>query len=174
MIAYCICSCNTVNDPEPLCSSAQVEYENNEKALYDVRRNKVWGLLHFNENYTRSLANRVSEGTRVQEEDVINSLMSTWVDLSSKFHLDEIHRQDRTSRRLVWFGPISYALHILVVFLFADQYIGNFIRYDVVRSMFSFLKEALSNCGENPKIGSLPLSVSTGINLCSMIYTSGV
>lgn len=98
-----------------------VQYDDDDIALNDVRKNKVWGLLHFQNNYTKSLANRVTEGTRVSPEDVTSSLMNTWVDLS-------------------------------------NQYIGNFIRYDIVRSMFSFLRQALVNCGENPKLGALPLS----------------
>lgn len=64
-------------------SSSQVQYDDDNVALSDVRKNKVWGLLHFQGNYTRSLANRVTEGTKVSPEDVTSSLMNTWIDLSS-------------------------------------------------------------------------------------------
>lgn len=56
-------------------------------------------------------------------------------------------------------------------FWISDQYIGNFIRYDMVRSMVSFLKKALENCNENPKLGALPLSVRIELsNFCYYIY----
>lgn len=103
-----------------------VEYHNRTTALQDVRKNKVWGLLHFNENYTRALSRRVSDGLKVEPEDMDMSLLESWVDLS-------------------------------------NQYIGNFIRYDIVRSMITFIQQALNNCGENPKVGSLPLTFETPI-----------
>lgn len=103
-----------------------VQYNNHSVALNDVRKNKVWGLLYFNENYTQALSNRVSYGLKADEEDMDMSMMDSWIDLS-------------------------------------NQYIGNFIRYDIARSMVSFLQQALSNCGENPKVGALPLSFQTPI-----------
>lgn len=56
---------------------------NDTTALHDVRKNKVWGLLHFTENYTASLANRVALGLDAFPQDVSNSAIDTWVDLSS-------------------------------------------------------------------------------------------
>lgn len=65
------------------CPLIQIEYMNDTTALHDVRKNKVWGLLHFTENYTASLANRVASGLDAFPEDVTNSAVDTWVDLSS-------------------------------------------------------------------------------------------
>lgn len=35
-----------------------------------------------------------------------------------------------------------------------DQYIGSFIKYDMMRVVEPFLQEALLKCGENPRLGS--------------------
>lgn len=67
------------------CSLIQIEYMDDSTALHDVRKNKVWGLLHFTENYTASLANRVAKGLDALEGDVTNSAVDTWVDLSSNY-----------------------------------------------------------------------------------------
>lgn len=62
----------------------QIEYDDRDKALYDVRENKVWGLLSFPHNFTRSLAHKVTEGVDADNEYLAQSFIETWVDLSSK------------------------------------------------------------------------------------------
>ncbi|XKL64323.1 hypothetical protein PGB90_004409 [Kerria lacca] len=98
-----------------------IEYENITTALDDVKKNKVWGLLHFPQNYTHSLAHKVTGGIFTSIDQVANGFMNTWIDLS-------------------------------------NQYIGSFLKYDVVRSMILVLKEGLKYCGQNPQIGAIPLT----------------
>lgn len=62
----------------------QIEYTDDSTALHDVRKNKVWGLLHFAENYTASLAERVAAGLDALPPAVTNSAIDTWIDLSSR------------------------------------------------------------------------------------------
>lgn len=77
----------------------QTIYNNSESALKDVRKNEVWALLHFPNNYTRSLAEMTKLITNrhehVDTETFINGFVNSWIDLSStnmfwKTHADFI------------------------------------------------------------------------------------
>lgn len=46
-----------------------------------------------------------------------------------------------------------------MIILFPDQIIGSLMKQDFARTMQTFLSEAMSNCGQNPKIVT-PLAVS--------------
>lgn len=47
-----------------------------------------------------------------------------------------------------------FYLNVFLFFEFSDQYIGSFIKYDMMRVIEPFLQEALLVCGENPRLGS--------------------
>lgn len=61
----------------------QIEYNNTETALHDVRKNKVWALLYFPHNYTASLVERYSFGTQASASAITYSNIDAWIDLSS-------------------------------------------------------------------------------------------
>lgn len=103
-----------------------IEYTDLSLAVDHVKQNKIWALLHFKTNYTRSLAEMYSFSLYADPEDIINAFINTWIDLT-------------------------------------NQYIGNFIKYDVARLSTFLVKQAFINCGENPKLGAPPLSIEEPI-----------
>lgn len=62
----------------------QIEYTDLSLAVDHVKENKIWALLHFKNNYTRSLAEMYSFGLHADPEDIIDGFINTWIDLTSK------------------------------------------------------------------------------------------
>lgn len=49
-----------------------------------VRKGKAWGVLHFSENYTTSIMDRLELGRLTPDKEVNNSNVELWMDMSSK------------------------------------------------------------------------------------------
>lgn len=60
-----------------------MEYSNKVVAQEDIRNRMAVGLLHFSQNYTRALAQRVDEQFAVDAEVLEDSILDAWIDMSS-------------------------------------------------------------------------------------------
>lgn len=81
-------------------------YDSLDKGIDGVRRNKVWGLVHFEENYTRNLAARISDGRFADDEAVNNSLVNVYMDRSNRV-IDEIIRRNIRDSFTDFIGNVS-------------------------------------------------------------------
>ncbi|KAL1131051.1 hypothetical protein AAG570_012288 [Ranatra chinensis] len=71
-----------VNDELP--SWEIVRYDEFDEAVKAARKNHVWGVLHFSQNYTASLINRIELAIMAPSYTVQHSQLEIWLDMSSK------------------------------------------------------------------------------------------
>lgn len=63
------------------------------KALYDdlevaksaAARNEVWGVMYMSPNFSRAIEERIGDGVHTNDLVVDESIVSIWMDMSSKF-----------------------------------------------------------------------------------------
>ncbi|KAF6202471.1 hypothetical protein GE061_004872 [Apolygus lucorum] len=60
-----------------------VLYEDLNLAKKDASANRVWGVLHVSENFTRSIEERISEGISTTDVAINQSAISVWMDMSN-------------------------------------------------------------------------------------------
>lgn len=63
----------------------QIEYYDVDTAKNAVKRNKVWGLIYFSNNYTASLGERIMLKEETDEVSITLSEVNVWQDMSSKY-----------------------------------------------------------------------------------------
>lgn len=62
-----------------------VEYNNLEVARSAVWHNKVWGVIFFDQNFTKSLSERIDKRNKLDDETIEMSIMDAWIDLSNQY-----------------------------------------------------------------------------------------
>jgi len=65
----------------------QIEYDSLDEAKFAVKKNKVWGVLYFEEGYSESLGARIKMPDNLTERALNISDVNIWQDMSSKFIL---------------------------------------------------------------------------------------
>ena len=54
---------------------------------------------------------------------------------------------------------LSLNTYFSLLFLHTDKYIGSLVKLDIAQTMVALLRRMLSDCGLNPKLGSVPVQV---------------
>lgn len=65
----------------------QIEYDSLDEAKFAVKKNKVWGVLYFEEGYSESLGARIKTPENLTEKTLNISDVNIWQDMSSKYIL---------------------------------------------------------------------------------------
>lgn len=65
----------------------QIEYDSLDDAKFAVKKNKVWGVLYFEEGYSESLGARIKMPDNLTERTLNISDVNIWQDMSSKYIL---------------------------------------------------------------------------------------
>lgn len=60
-----------------------ITFDNIDVAKEAVRDGKAWGVLHFSENYTNAVIQRYEAGRTVSDDDLENSIVDIWMDMSN-------------------------------------------------------------------------------------------
>ncbi|KAL1456782.1 hypothetical protein WDU94_001483 [Cyamophila willieti] len=61
------------------------EYKSLEDARSKLWHNNIWGVIFFNENFTRALGERIDKRNRLDDETIDMSIMDSWIDLSNQY-----------------------------------------------------------------------------------------
>lgn len=64
----------------------QVEYDSLDEAKFAVKKNKVWGVLYFEEGYSESLGERIQMSENLTERTLNISDVNIWQDMSSNMN----------------------------------------------------------------------------------------
>lgn len=64
----------------------QVEYNSLDEAKYAVKKNKVWGVLYFEEGYSESLGARLQMPDNLTDRVLNISDVNIWQDMSSNIY----------------------------------------------------------------------------------------
>ncbi|XKL69122.1 hypothetical protein PGB90_006891 [Kerria lacca] len=70
-----------------------IEYNDMNKAKNAVKRNKVWGLVYFSNNYTASLAERIMLKEETDDISIAFSEVNVWQDMSNQY-ISNLLRKD--------------------------------------------------------------------------------
>lgn len=65
----------------------QIEFDSLDEAKFAVKKNKVWGVLYFEEGYSESLGGRIKMPDDLSERELNISDVNIWQDMSSKYIL---------------------------------------------------------------------------------------
>lgn len=135
----------------------QLSYHDENKALKDLRNSEVRAVLRFPRNYTKRMSEKISEGMLQNYDDAVllEGFVDVWLDNSSMvFHFTYSSQFFHVQSKMT-----SLNFH-LPTFLFSlDRLSEDFVRYDIMRSMMSFLRRAIIQCGKNPDIIGIPIVV---------------
>lgn len=64
-------------------------YPDPEAAQDAIRNGEAWGMLYFTENFTDALVARMVLGRDADDETLDQSEIRVWLDMSSKFPLNQ-------------------------------------------------------------------------------------
>lgn len=111
-----------------------------------VRRGKAWGSLVFQSNYSDSLVERTENARFTDDATVESSDLDVRLDMSSK-----CHRYEYIS------GGYNNS------YLIPDQQISTLLYRDLQFTFFDFVKDMLTDCDVNPKLGRVPVDFNPPI-----------
>ncbi|XP_017303944.1 uncharacterized protein LOC103520270, partial [Diaphorina citri] len=63
------------------------EFRSLEEARSNVWHNNIWGVIFFNQNFTKALGERIDKRNRLDDETLEMSIMDAWIDLSSEHNM---------------------------------------------------------------------------------------
>ncbi|KAI5730710.1 hypothetical protein M8J76_016648 [Diaphorina citri] len=61
------------------------EFRSLEEARSNVWHNNIWGVIFFNQNFTKALGERIDKRNRLDDETLEMSIMDAWIDLSNQY-----------------------------------------------------------------------------------------
>ncbi|XP_014245643.1 ABC transporter G family member 23-like [Cimex lectularius] len=59
------------------------EYTEVDLALKAAKQNKLWGVVHFNKNYTKAIVQRFTKRNEINDETINDSEVNVWLDMSN-------------------------------------------------------------------------------------------
>lgn len=125
----------------------QVEYNSLDEAKFAVKKNKVWGVLYFENGYSESLGSRIKMPENLTERMLNISDVNIWQDMSSK-----------TFTRFI-FLKNQKIINSYPFFNFLDQYVSNLLRRDMLSRYVLFLQSVFRDCEWPVALADIPIKV---------------
>lgn len=61
------------------------EFKSLEDARSNVWHNNIWGVIFFNQNFTKALGERIDKRNKLDDDTLEMSIMDAWIDLSNQY-----------------------------------------------------------------------------------------
>ncbi|VVC28742.1 AAA+ ATPase domain,P-loop containing nucleoside triphosphate hydrolase,ABC transporter-like,ABC-2 [Cinara cedri] len=82
-----------------------VDYDSLDEAKFAVKKNKVWGVLYFEDGYSESLGARIQEPDNLTERVLNISDVNIWQDMSNQY-VSNLLRRDMLSRYVLFLQSV--------------------------------------------------------------------
>lgn len=113
-------------------------------AINAVERGNAWGALYFTENFTDALVARIALGKITNNNDVYKAFKALFLFYILKTGRDADDETLEQSEIRVWLDM-------------SNQQIGIMLNRDMQYAYRSFAQGLLTDCGNNPKLGDVPI-----------------
>lgn len=124
----------------------QVPFQSVSDALDAVKRGKVWGVVHFAQNFTDELVVRRADGKFADKETILASRVAITLDSSSEYY------------EIVLF--LFMLFDIWCVSLITDKQISLSLKQSLIDAFEDFSKDILAACSYEPTALDIPVTVS--------------
>lgn len=139
------------NVPNLCTFSFQIPYNTIEEAVDDVHKGHLWGYIHFGNNYSQHMIDRLATKQFAFEETINGSIINVRMDMSRKYTIKILLHSQHTS---YYENHKKFLIKII-------EYLGSVI---IIKNIFeglqSYVQQLIDSCELGAKQAEIPLYVS--------------